>query len=253
MKNFKIQATIVLLGFLILTSCQKKDSENVQIKTVDFENLTIGTTGYWNGSDGSKSFTASGMNFLNNNYVTYWEGFSYSQKTDIVGGTDNKYDKFQYCVFDGANGTNKYAIYYPPYGSDSFAKFPGGAEKLIKSVSVCNSTYAALSMKNGDDFAKKFGGTTGNDKDWFKMTIIGYNAAGDSVHSVDFYLADYRFDNNANDYIVKKWTTVDLSALGKINKFTFRFSSSDTGAWGMNTPAIVCVDNLKYEEPIPVN
>jgi len=52
-------------------------------------------------------------------------------------------------------------------------------------------------MKNGTaGFAKKFGGTSGNDQDWFKMTAIGYNAAGDSVKSVDFYLADYRFDDN---------------------------------------------------------
>ena len=83
------------------------------------------------------------------------------------------------------------------------------------------------------------------------MTVVGYNAAGDSVKSVDFYLADYRFDNNSLDYIVDKWTTVDLTLLGKINKLTFRFSSSDNGNWGMNTPSYVCLDNLKYEVVTP--
>ena len=79
------------------------------------------------------------------------------------------------------------------------------------------------------------------------MTIIGYNAAGDSVKSLDFFLADYRFADNSKDYIVDKWTVVDLTALGKVNKLTFRFSSSDNGDYGMNTPAYVCLDDLQYE------
>ena len=103
-------------------------------------------------------------------------------------------------------------------------------------------------MKLGDaPPAKKFGGPSGNDPDWFKLTVIGYNPAGDSVKSVAFYLADYRFSNHSLNYIVSKWTSVDLTPLGKINKLTFRLSSSDNGAWGMNTPGYVCLDNLKYE------
>jgi hypothetical protein len=109
-------------------------------------------------------------------------------------------------------------------------------------------------MKIGDpNFAKKFGGVSGSDPDWFKITAIGYNAAGDSVKSVDFYLADYRATENAKDYTVNKWTNFDLSPLGKINKLTFRFSSTDNGAWGMNTPAYVCLDNLKFEQVVNLN
>ena len=138
-----------------------------------------------------------------------------------------------------------------PYDADAFASFPASTEYAVRSINVCNSTYTALSMKNGDSFTKKFGGSTGNDKDWFKMTVVGFNAAGDSVKSVSFYLADYRFDDNSKDYIVNKWTTVDLSSLGKINKMTFRFASTDNNNWGMNTPAYVCFDNLKYEIVTP--
>jgi hypothetical protein len=190
-----------------------------------------------------------GVTFENNFNTSYgsWDGFVYSQKADIITpGFDN-----QYSVYDATNGTNKFALYYPPFGTDAFASFPAGVEYTIRSISICNSSYTALSMKNGDNYSKKFGGTTGNDKDWFKMTAIGYNAAGDSVKSVDFYLADYRFDDNSKDYIVSKWTTVDLSSLGKINKMTFRLSSTDNSVWGMNTPAYVCLDNLKYEVVTP--
>lgn len=250
MKNIKNQFIAIVLGLLVFAACKKENGDLVEIKTVDFESLTLGSSSYWNGSDGTGTFLSTGMTFHNNFNATYgsWDGFVYSQKADI---TTSGYTN-QYSVFDGANGTNKFAIYYPPFGTDAFASFPAGIEYTTKSISVCNSTYAALTMKNGDpSFAKKFGGTSGNDKDWFKMTVIGFNAAGDSVKAVDFFLADYRFDDNSKDYIVNKWTTLDLTALGKVNKITFRFTSTDNGAWGMNTPAYVCLDNIKYEVVTP--
>jgi hypothetical protein len=250
MKTIKNQCIAIALVLFIFTSCEKEEGDLVEIKTADLENLSTGASLFWNGSDGTGKFQSSGVTFNNNFNVSYgsWDGFVYSQKGDV---TTSGYGN-QYSVFDSANGNNKFAIYYPPFGSDAFSSFTTGTEYLIKSVSICNSTYAALTIKNGDpSFAKKFGGVTGNDKDWFKMTAIGFNAAGDSVKSVEFYLADYRSDDNSKDFIVNKWTTFDLSSLGKINKLTFRFSSSDNGAWGMNTPAYVCLDNVKYEVVTP--
>ena len=247
MKNFKIQFAILLSIFAFLISCRKEIGGLVEITRADFELLGTANATYWNGSDKAGRFTSGGITFENNFNSLYgsWDGFAWSQKADVTtAGYGN-----QYSVFDASNGTNKFAIYYPPFGTDAFATFPTGSEFTIKSVSVCNSTYTALTMKNGDpSFAKKFGGTSGNDPDWFKITAIGYNAAGVSVNSVDFYLADYRSTDNTKDYIVNKWTTFDLSSLGKINKLTFRFSSTDNGAWGMNTPSYVCLDNLKYEQ-----
>jgi len=245
MKNTKNLFFAVVLGLLVFSACHK-DVNLIETKTVDFESLPVGSSSYWNGSDGTGLFISEGVSFKNNFNTSFgsWDGFVYSQKADILTqGYAN-----QYSVYDPTNGSNKFALYYPPFGADAFASFSAGSEYQIKSISICNSTYAALSMKNGDaSFSKKFGGTTGNDKDWFKVTAIGYNAVGDSVKSVDFYLADYRFDDNSKDYIVSKWTTVDLSSLGKINKMTFRLSSTDNSSWGMNTPAYVCLDNLKYE------
>jgi hypothetical protein len=246
----KKQLALSLLILISFVACKKDNGDVVLTKTVGFEGLSLGASGYWNGADGSGKFTSNGVTFSNSFSSSYgsWDSFAYSQKADVANGSYTN----QYSVFDAANGLNKFAIYYPPFDGDAFASFAKDSVYKVTTVSVCNSTYTALTLKNGDpSFAKKFGGASGNDKDWYKMTVVGFGAKGDSLKSVEFYLADYRFDDNSKDYIVKNWTNLDLSSLGKVNKLTFRFSSTDNGTWGMNTPSYVCLDNLKYEVVIP--
>ena len=63
--------------------------------------------------------------------------------------------------------------------------------KVIDGMYVTNGTYAYLSMLNGDAYAKKFGGVSGNDPDWFKLTIRKWYNGILANDSVTFYLADY--------------------------------------------------------------
>ena len=101
------------------------------------------------------------------------------------------------------------------------------------SIRLTNTTYTALSMRDGDSFAKKFGGGTGNDPDFFLLNIQGRDASDAITGIVPFYLADYRFSNNALDYIVSQWTTVDLSSLPvNTTALTFELTSSDVGPSG---------------------
>ena len=111
-------------------------------------------------------------------------------------------------------------------------------------MAITNTTYAALSMVHGDDFAKKFGGETGDDPDFFLLTIEGVDAADSSVGTVEFYLADFRFADNSKDYIVEDWTTVDLSAISAAVELKFSLTSSDVGSFGMNTPTYFAADNV---------
>ena len=69
----------------------------------------------------------------------------------------------------------------------------GADGRRFESLMVTNTTYAALSMRDGDSFAKKFGGPSGNDPDYFRLTITGKDSGGSTIGSVEFYLADYRF------------------------------------------------------------
>ena len=197
---------------------------------------------YWNGSDLSGGFTSGHAYFYNYYNPSWgsWSGFAYSNmKDDTTAGWTNQYSAI---TAGGVNGSNGYGVAYA--GAPVSVKLDNTlAGTTLKGVFVTNSTYATLSMENGDAYAKKFGGADGTDPDWFLLTVKGYEK-GAYTDSVNFYLADFRSDNPADDYILKSWAWVDLQGLGAVDSLTFELHSSDVGTYGMNTPAYFCLDNL---------
>ena len=184
----------------------------------------------------------------------YWNGgFVYSNMTDSVhSGNTNQYSAK---AGKGYAGSNNYLVYTAGFGYSPMIRMTGIASvKTFSGFYITNNTYAYNAMRDGFFSAKKFGGPTGNDPDWFKLTIKGYFNGQLKNDSVEFYLADYRSSNNANDYIIKDWTHVNTSALGNIDSIFFTLSSSDTaGGLGMNTPAYFCMDNLEVLISTDVN
>ena len=67
-----------------------------------------------------------------------------------------------------------------------------------------NTNYNYYSMLNGDGFSKQFGGASGDDPDWFLLSIEGFDSQQNSTGTVGHYLADYSFSDNGLDYIVVK-------------------------------------------------
>jgi hypothetical protein len=115
---------------------------------------------------------------------------------------------------------------------------------------VTNTAYAYFSIKNGDQFAKKFGGASGNDPDYFRLTIKGYKKGKLTTDSVNVYLADFRFIDNTKDYIVKDWTRVDLRSLQSPDSLYFTLASSDVGAFGINTPLFFAIDDVAVSKDL---
>lgn len=211
--------------------------------TATFDDLALENNTFWNGSDESGGFVSGPVYFVNyyNPDWFVWYGWSYSNTMDNTNpGFMNQYSAFSAVRLDSADGKN-YAVSYVDPSSELV--LTDSSDHEIKGFFITNSTYAALSMKLGDDFTKKFGGEDGNEQDWFKLQITGNSLSGDSA-SVEFYLADFRADDNTQDYIVETWQWVDLTALGDVYKLKFKLSSSDNGSWGMNTPAFFCMDKL---------
>ncbi len=211
-----------------------------------FENLVLPADSFWNGSDLSGGFQ-NGTGFFVNHFTdwgggyTSWDGFAYSNMNDsITSGYMNQYSTI---AGSGYNGSQNFAVGYC-YPTTKIRILQASHPKVLHGVYVTNNTYSAISMRDGDAYSKKFGGSTGNDPDWFKLNIWGY-ANGQATDTVNFYLADYRFANNDSDYIVKNWSFVDLSSIGNADSLEFSLASSDNDSvWGMRTPSYFCLDNL---------
>ena len=168
----------------------------------------------------------------------FWSGWAISATTDVTTpGLPNQYSSI---VGEGADGTPAYAVSFA--FSESYVALdlnqPGMT--TIPSVHVTNSTYAYLSMRDGDTVAKKFGGETGDDPDYFLLTVKTYSE-DELQDSILFYLADYRFEDNSEDYLLDEWVEIEFPS-AQVDSVTFGLSSSDVGMFGMNTPAYFCAD-----------
>lgn len=217
-------------------------AHSAQAQIATFDDLILPPESYWNGSDGSGGFTSGGARFSNNYNAAWasWDGFSYSNITDTT--TQGLAAQYNSIAGSGQGGSANYAVAYVGWGAPPMMTLE--TPSVVGGLYVTNSSYAYYSMLNGDAFARKFGGQSGNDPDWFVLTITGKDAAGAATGAVKFYLADYRSADNHNDYIVKKWEYVDLTSLGQVKSLVFTLSSSDVGDWGMNTPASFAVDTI---------
>jgi hypothetical protein len=213
-----------------------------------FEDLSLPAESYWNGSDGTGTFT-SGHATFNNSFTDWgggyvnWTGWAYSNMTDT---TSPEYtNQYSTIAGSGCNSMNYGVGYVDAYAANPAVTF---ASQTLTGAYFTNTTYAYYDMLNGSAFSKKFGGSTGDDPDWLVLTITGKNGS-EVTGTIDFYLADFRSDNAAEDYIANQWTYVDLGGLGEVTSLEFSMNSSDTGNFGINTPTYFAMDNL-VPEPI---
>jgi hypothetical protein len=244
-----------------------------QTTVLDFESLPVPAGQFFNGDTNASSpyrdnFSITGTrdNFGETEFLQLWEasdveffngytpgfgswnGFSWSKVADTTTpGFANQYASFSGGGSDGAGGTITGTNYAVGFGNQSFFNLPEAAQ--LQSVDITNTTYAGISMRDGDSFAKKFGGDSGNDEDFFKVTLTGFedvNLGGNSTGAIDVFLADYRFSDNSEDYILDSWNQFDLTNLGSARSVELSFTTTDNGAFGANTPLFVAIDNLSY-------
>jgi hypothetical protein len=228
-------------------------SDLVAQSNVGFEDVgaSLESESFYNGSDGAGGFESGNLSF-NNTFTTSefgdsWFGWSYSNRTDTTTpGFENQYS----AIFgSGDAGSPTYAVAFNGFAG-TLPEIQSNDGSIFQSLSITNTTYAALSMRDGDAFAKKFGGESGNDPDFFKIDILSIDGDGNELDSIDFFLADFRFADNSQDFIVTDWTSIDVSSLSA-SRLAFRFSGSDVGDFGLNTPAYFALDNIVVAVPEP--
>lgn len=245
--------TLALLTFIV--------APLAQATIVDLEDVTLSADSFDNGHPDGENVAGQGSMNPGDSYVDAhvsqgasfnvegsfdaafsffsWGGWATSSKTDTTTvGFGNQYSGYS---GSGSGGSDNYVIGFGG-GVAPVVQVPAG-EKPVQ-VDITNATYTALSMLNGDAFAKQFGGPSGDDPDTFILTITGSNGGG-AVGTVDFYLADYRFVDNNLDYVVDTWTSVDISSLQDATELSFGLTTTDIGGFGPNTPLYFALDDLR--------
>lgn len=244
MQNTLIGACLALWGTVWVSMVQAATI------TSTFEELALApSTHYF--PQASTPFTSGAATFAHyySNAYGSWSGWTYSNETDTVTtGYENQFSVYN---TGGASQSSNFALAYVSSYEPEPTQITFAAPVQVGSVALTNSTYAALSMAQGDAFAKKFGGATGNDADYLYVSIIGKAFDGSTTGHVDVYLADFRFGDNSQDYILSQWLTVDLSSLGAVSALQFEMYSSDVGAHGINTPTYFALDNLSVTAAVP--
>lgn len=239
-------------------------------QTITFETLSLpgNDTFYVNASHNliDDGFNVGSVHFpylYDTSFDGWSAGFSYTNKKDsVTSGYTNLYAAK---AGGGFAGSDKYVTWTPGYTTTQNLYIPQNVNDTVENTNwfnprtmyVTNTTYAYNAMRDGYFGAKKFGGPSGNDPDWFKLVVSGYKHRGlqitRSADSIVFYLADFRFANNTQDYIIKDWTMVDLRTLGAVDSLSFALSSSDNDpVYGMNTPAFFSMDNLTIAMPTSI-
>jgi hypothetical protein len=223
-----------------------------------FEGLAAGPGNFFTGNPqpfpGGESTFQSGFATYEHTAIdfgggfTSWSGFAWSNVADTTTpGFTNQYASF---AGSGALGSAGYAVAFLPSasglgGTTLTRSITFDVLSLLQGAWFTNTTYAALSMLDGDAFTRAF--SLASD-DFLELTIEGL-ASGAVTSSLTFALADYRGDTPV---LIDEWTFIDLSGLGWVDGLRFRLSGSDFGQFGLNTPAYFAMDELTRQAAVPL-
>ncbi|MCM1450615.1 MAG: DUF4465 domain-containing protein [Clostridiales bacterium] len=245
--------------------CAGMATADDQIITLD---LTKATTplefntenGSWTGTydDDEESIESQCFSFVKSSmgdYATWW-GFTASNSADntrpentithqwsnmaaggIVLDEDGKIKTDGF----GAPVVSAEVPYLVAFYNAYFAKRPtdvvfnDGKNYDPQGVYVNLNSYPYYSIEYGDAFARAFA-----NGDKFTLTIHGV-APDETEKTVEVTLASY---TNGDLTINRGWKFVDLTSLGTVNELYFTLESTDSGAYGMNTPGYFCLDKL---------
>lgn len=222
----------------------------------DFENLYLAENSYWRGPDTKGtieegawgddqyrgSFLSGSFKFSNNYSIDWgsWSGFSYSNRTETNGDNIMK-DQWNACTGKGQGDSENYAVFFEDSNAPMTVSVVSNPEgEQLNGFYITNAAVTVNAFVNGDGMtAGEF--TTG---DYFKLTITA-----DNGNALDYYLADYTSENEADHYYVNDWQWVDLSRLGVVKELSFSMESSRKNALGYTTPLYFCMDDFNSQRP----
>ncbi len=214
-------------------------------------NLYSGHENQYTGYYDEESGLYMGINEAGGSY-DYWNGgIAVSQWNEMATSSYTNQCSVYYrdpatgCGGNGGSQTFGVSFgYYAMMGTCPRMEFlDDSLEREFSHIYVANSTYAALTVRNGDGWA--CAPLCYDNRDWFRLTATGYGADGTETGKAEFYLADYRTEDSPG--LVTGWQRFDLSSLGKVHRIEFDMDGSSKNAYGLTTPAYFCLDDIKIK------
>jgi hypothetical protein len=258
-KTFMTQKTSILailaLFIVVMTTSCTKNNEKDNTVSVFFNSTAIpyDSSGVWTlALTDSLGINSQGVIFSHSVVPAWktWSGFVPSRSKDVADYSTGNWLDHQFNVMSGGGisgvGTPFMVAYWnssegtSPAAPSCTIKYGNDGQLFIpKSIYINNTPYVYYAMVNGTNWSKKFG--TG---DYLKLLIYGVTDSGTVTKPVEAMLADY---TTGNAIMLKEWTYVNLENLGTVKSIFFQMESSDSGEWGMNTPAYFAIDRPVIE------
>lgn len=258
------------LATAFLAACNNDDNLPEDQQKDNFVVLTFedadyagsSATNYWSSLIDNPQYGGSLLNSAD--YYWYDEKNTYLQSSGLPGAyhyasggqavsnyvdTDMSHGDYTYQLaipvkdattgFGGHNGSKNFCVHYGSVKDATFDNtdlpfifFGDGTPRVIDHMYVAPTTYLLNVEKNGNSMASPLG-----QNGWCKIVAYGIDADSNLTGKCEFYL--YK-DGKA----VTEWTKWDLSSLGKVLQVSFNMEGSDTGSWGLNTPAYFAYDDV---------
>jgi len=200
---------------------------------------------YYNGG-----FVVSDWNYKSNipgKTGNWW--YSYQNQCSVYAGTDGAKN-------GGYGGSSNFAVltgyvdaFNSSYATRPVMNFTSGSG-VVDGMYICLSSYTYGVIQNGNSFGSAGSSAplkdVANGNGYIKLLAYGYNGNTPTNNGdpVEIYLA--RYSNHLPVVApLTAWTYFDLSDLGTVTRVEFNFEGNDNGAYGLNTPAYVCIDNVE--------
>ena len=241
----------ILLSSIFALCAIAAQAQDEVSSVATFEETTLDAESNWYG-DGEPTDMYAGeiYEFYSGRYMftgmkhssSWWNGYALSNETSTSYASLS--DQFRSAAGGAHSGANYAVYYYDSWDVESrIYNVYDEAGAAISGMYVTNAAYALNSILNGD----AYGSTPFAQGDYFKMIIKGYDIEGNAIGTVDFYLADYRSENEADHYALDTWKWCDLSSLGAVSSLHITFESSQNNTYGALTPLYVCIDDINYD------
>lgn len=198
---------------------------------------------FWNGG-----FVVSDWNYKANipgKTGDWW--YSYLNQCSVYAGTSGANN-------GGYNGSNNFAVMfgYVDAFNASFATRPTlnftSGSGVVEGMYICLSSYTYGVIENGNGFGagtatplRNVAGGAG----YLKLLAYGFNGSTPTNGGAPVEIDLARYNNHLPVAgPLTSWTYFDLADLGTVTRIEFNFEGNDSGSFGLNTPAYICIDNV---------